>query len=253
MRDEPAKNSGLTPELLQELEQWTSLAGWGRIHLRSIQKYWRALGEPKPFRVIDMGCGLGGVLLEISKWADEIGIPTILVGVETDEAVVEAAASRLGNRARIIHRTAFPSVGGPPQAFDLGIATLLVHQLSMGDRFRLVAELTRLAETAYIFDVTTSVEGDVGLRLAPLLGSLGAAPPQTWLQSLKKAPTMDDMVRLVGPLPVEVVRVFPAAVCTQPEPMKRVKVDSTKNAPVAVRFDAPSPAPGTVPSERRGD
>jgi SAM-dependent methyltransferase len=237
--------------VLADLEQWARLAGWSRHHVRSVERFWRVLGEPRPFRVIDVACGLGGLIEDLIAWADKNDVDLVIAGVDSHEQAIEQARDRLGERALLacgdpVH------LGCEPQVWHLATCTLLLNQLSGPDRLRLVAELTRAAQTAYLFDVTPTVTGGVGARLIPRITGLGEAPPDRWVRTLERAPTFDELVRLVAPLPVEVVRVFPSALCTQPEDRQRVKLPRPDAESTRVSFAKPALPPGTVGSDRSG-
>ncbi|MFK7927454.1 MAG: class I SAM-dependent methyltransferase [Myxococcota bacterium] len=234
----PSQSEPLAPEVLADLEAWTRLSGWYRLHIKAVQRYYRALGEPRPFRVVDVGCGLGGLLEEIAIWADSAGMEVQLTGVDPSPALVAHAQERLGVRA-MIRAGSLLSADGPPQRYDLATATLVLNQLSGPDRLRLLAELGRAAQTAYVFDVTPTVAGEMGARLIPWLTGLGQAPPTAWIRTLERAPTVDEVVKLVAHLPVQVSRVFPSAVATHPEPRRRVKVDSDSAERAKIEFRTP--------------
>lgn len=246
MRDHPEQIS-LSAEVLRDLEQWARLSGWTRHHVRAVEQFWRRLGEPRPFRVVDLGCGLGGLLDEIAAWGERSGVPLILQGVEPDGALASAAAERLGERATI-HVAPLHRCGASPGAVHLVTCTLVLNRLAGPDRLRLLTEIGRVATTAYVFDVTPTVAGEVGARLIPWLAGLTHAPPEGWVRTLERAPTPDELARLVRHLPVEVGRVFPSAVCTWPEPAERVRVGERRAAPI--RFDAPELVPGLVGADR---
>jgi len=249
----PSETQPLAPETLADVEAWARMSGWQRHHVRAIERFWRHLDQPEPFRIIDVGCALGGLLDEIWSWAQRTGVQVDLVGVERAGTVAEQARERLGDRAVVHALDTLPVLGGPPDAYHLATAALVLNQLSGPDRLRLVAELGRVARTAYLFDVTPTVAGEVGARLIPWLTGLRDAPPQAWVRTLERAPTLDEVVQLVAPLPVQVVRVFPSAVCTQPEPRERVRAERPAGEASKVTFDSPEVLPGTVGSERRGE
>lgn len=206
----------LPPGVLSDLEQWARLSGWTRHHLRAIERFWRHLGEPSPFRVVDVGCGLGGLLDDIAGWAERASLPVVLHGIEPDEALADRARARLGDRAAILSRP-LDNLGLPAGGAHLVTCTLLLNRLSGPDRLRVIREIRQIARTAYIFDVTPTVAGEVGARLIPWLTGLHHAPPEAWVQTLERAPTPAELADLVRHLPVDVIRVFPSAVCTEPE------------------------------------
>jgi hypothetical protein len=195
--------------------------------------------------VIDVSCGLGGLLEDIWQWGKRTGVEVTLAGVDRRPGILERARSRLGDRAIL-------AVGDPlrlqcePQAWHLATCTLALNPLNGPERLRLVAELGRAAQTAYLFDVTPSAAAEVGARLVPWLLGLQNAPPEAWVHTLERAPTVQELVELVAPLPVEVHRVFPAAMGTLPEGSPRVKVRTPEAARVV--FGVPEvdgvPEPG---------
>lgn len=234
----PSESEPLSPEVLADLEAWTRLSGWYRLHLRAVERYWRALGEPRPFRVVDVGCGLGGLLEEIASWAHRAEVEVQLTGVEPQPELAERARERLKDSAKV-YVGSLLSADGPPQRFHLATATLVLNQLSGPDRIRLMAELGRVAQTAYVFDVTPTVAGEVGARLIPWLTGLTQAPPAAWVHTLERAPSVDEVVKLVAHLPIEVIRVFPSAVSTQPEPTQRIKIETPETEGKRVEFATP--------------
>ncbi|TVQ93127.1 MAG: class I SAM-dependent methyltransferase [Deltaproteobacteria bacterium] len=233
--------------VLTDLEHWARLSGWTRHHLRAVERFWRHMGEPSPLRILDVGCGHGGLLEELSSWAERMGIDLELLGVEQCPDLAERARNRLGGRATVLCRP-LNDLGLPSGCMHLVTCALLLHRLSSIDRIAVVRELRRVARTAYLFDVTPSVAGEVGARLIPWLTGLHHAPPEAWVQTLERAPSPSDLAHLVRHLPVRVVRVFPSAICTEPEPAARdrVSVESTGR----VRYSLSDLPPGLVGAER---
>ena len=123
--------------------------------------------------------------------SDEDGIPS---GMRPGE---DAEGTTLGHAAGGCSTAAAPEAAEPSEAYHLATAALVLNQLSGPDRLRLVAELCRVARTAYVFDVTPSVAGEVGARLIPFLTRLRDAPPADWVHTLERAPTLDEVVRLL--------------------------------------------------------
>lgn len=243
----PPELHPLPAGVLEDLEQWARLSGWTRHHVRAVAQFWHRLGEPRPFRVVDIGCGLGGLLAEIAAWAERADVPVTLVGVEPDAEIAARAVERLGDAATIrVASVGHTGIGAG--AAHLVTCTLVLNRLAGPDRLRLAAEIGRVATTAYVFDVTPTVAGEVGARLIPWLAGLNHAPPRAWIDTLERAPSPDELARLVRHLPVEVCRVFPSAVCTWPEPLERARVAVPE--PTEVVFEAPRLAPGLVGADR---
>ncbi|MFT7520926.1 MAG: ubiquinone/menaquinone biosynthesis C-methylase UbiE [Kiritimatiellia bacterium] len=242
----------LTPDLAAAVERWTRLAGWSRLHVRSVERFWRRLGEPQPFRLIDVGCGLGGLLEDVHAWAERAGIEVELAGCEISKELVDAAAERLGDRA-FIYQGDLQHLGCGADVWHLATCCLVTSQLSGHDKIRLVTELGRVARTAYIFDVSKTAATEVGAKLVPLLSRGGVGPPEAWVTSVDNAATQRELRDLVSALPVDVVSVFPGAMCTVPEAAKRQRIERPESKPVRVKFESVALAPGLAGADKRHD
>jgi SAM-dependent methyltransferase len=197
--------------IIQDVERWNRAARWYAGHVARVHLHWDALGRPSPFRVLDVGCGAGGLLAALA----ESDLPCELTGVDLSPAFVQMAAQALGRRATVLQAdaTALPF---PDQAFDLVTNTLMMHHLPHGVRHQLVAEMGRVARSTYLFDLEVTLYGCVGFAvLGPLVG-LGADAVHDGLVSVRRGSTLAEFRALVAPLPVRVARVFPSALCTLP-------------------------------------
>lgn len=119
-RDEILDREGLNARgraILADLDRWNRLSGWYRFHVRRVLDYYDVLGRPRPFRVLDVGTGSGGLLALLATTFGEQGIDADLVGLDRDPGYVAFARERLGDRARVVEgdATALPFDAG---AFD---------------------------------------------------------------------------------------------------------------------------------------
>lgn len=209
---------GLSPRgrrILDDLDRWNHRSGWYRMHVRHVRRHWEALGRPRPFRVLDVGTGPGGLLAALADWARRDGVPVELTGVDRSPAYVAMARERLGDRARVREgdATALPEADG---AWDLATSTLMLHHLPAPTRARMIAELARVARSAYLFDVELTLHGMLGWPLVALAMGMGRDSLHDGVLSVRRACTRDELAALVAPLPVRVVRVLPTALATLP-------------------------------------
>lgn len=208
---EPARRN----RILADLERFTRRSGWDALHLRNLRLHWEALGRPRPFRVLDIGSGMGGLLLQVAAWADREGIPVALTGLDRGVDYVRMARERLGARAEV-HLGDATALPFPDRSFDVATCTLMMHHLPSDVRHRLVAELARVTRSAYLFDLEVTLYGALGAAaLGPLMGLRGDAWHDGVL-SVRRGATLTEFRALVAPLPVEVRRVFPTALATLP-------------------------------------
>ena len=126
-----------------------------------------ALGAlPLPLRVLDVGCGYGDLLRQLSE-----RVPNIIeiVGVDPDPEMLQEAHDYAGDVARLVHAGAesLPFADGH---FDLIVALNTFNEWR--DSRRAMAEIARVLHPAGVFvvaDRTTkdisSALSDAGLRL----------------------------------------------------------------------------------------
>jgi len=209
--------------ILSDLDRFNHLFGWTRFHLRQVRAHWEAQGRPTPFRILDVGTGPGGLLEALAR----SDLPVQLHGVDRSEAYVAMAQARLGGAATVFvgDATALPFGDGE---VHLATSTLMLHHLSSGARTALVAELARVARSAYLFDVEPSISGVLGWPLACALLGFGPDTRHDGIASVRRAVTRDELAALVRPLPVRVRRVFPSALCTVAAPGSARRGDTTR-------------------------
>jgi SAM-dependent methyltransferase len=217
-RDEVLDREGLSARgrvVLADLDRWNRLSGWYRGHLRRITAHWEALGRPEPFRVLDVGTGPGALLAEVAEHFERRGVAVELVGVDLSESYAEVARERLGDRARVVvaDATALPFEAG---AFHLGTTALMVHHLPAEVRPRVISELHRTCESAYVFDLELTLYGTVGWGLLATLLRMSPDTRHDGMVSVRRGSTLAEFRELVAPLGQPVRRVWPTALCTVP-------------------------------------
>lgn len=217
-REEILDREGLSPRgraILDDLHRWNGRVGWYRLHLRHVRRWWEHLGRPRPFRVLDVGTGPGGLLEALADEAARQGWEVELVGVDRAEGYVAMARERLGARAEV-RRADATALDVPDGAFDLATCTLMMHHLPHEVRTALVAELARVCRGVYLFDLEVTLTGILGWPFVAPLSGLGRDGIHDGWVSLRRASTLHELRALVAPLPVRVQRVFPSAMCTLP-------------------------------------
>ena len=202
-------------QILADLDRWNQRTGWFRAHVRRVHAHWRALGEPRPFRVLDVGTGHGGLLDALATRGEQEGIPLELSGVDLHPAYVEMARRRLGGRATVFQGDA-TALDAPDQRWDLATCALMMHHLPYPVREALVAELRRTCRGVYLFDLECTWHGWAGASLAMWLAGLGADARADGILSIRRGATFAEFKALVAPLPVRAVRVFPTSLATLP-------------------------------------
>lgn len=200
--------------ILSDLDRWNELSGWYRQHLQRIRAHWEAIGKPQPLRLIDVGCGPGGMLAAVAAWAAKYAIRVELTGIDLSPTYLDMARARLPNaRLLAVDATHTPFAD---QEFDILTTTLMLHHLPDPARAGLIREAGRIAQTQYIFDLERTLTGVVGWSLiAPALG-MGEDTRHDGVQSVRRACTFEEFSALVAPLPVRAERAFPTGLFTSP-------------------------------------
>lgn len=201
--------------ILDDLDRWNRWSGWYGRHVRAVERWWRHLGCPQPFRVLDVGTGPGGLLDAISAHFVALGVETELVGLDRSEGYVAEAQTRLGDRARIVQADAtdMPFDAG---AFDLGTSALMIHHLPHDVRHAVVSELQRVGSAAYVFDLELTLTGALGWGVLATMLGFGADTRHDGVVSVRRACTRAEMEALLSPLPGRVVRRFPTGLALLP-------------------------------------
>lgn len=203
---------------LRELDRWNQMSGWYRQHIKRIRQHWEALGKPEPFRILDVGCGAGGLLSELQEWGRRYGIPLELTGLDQGAVWLEMAREKLGKDSKVILIQGDATASGfADQAFDLAITTLMMHHLLPQHRQAMVHELGRISRSQYIFDLELSLTGVVGWAGVSLALRFSPDTRNDGIQSVRRGSTLEEFSILVKDLPVTVARSFPSGLCTLPK------------------------------------
>ena len=146
-------------QILTDLDRWNRISGWYRQHIKRIRKHWEFLKKPQPFRILDVGCGPGGLLEEMANWGTRYGIPLELTGLDHSGDWLLMAQTRLKPwpQIRLVQADA-TKTGFADKSFDLATTTLMMHHLSPPIRAALLA-MAFAAVNFLQFSMAIEVEG----------------------------------------------------------------------------------------------
>jgi ubiquinone/menaquinone biosynthesis C-methylase UbiE len=202
--------------ILGELDRWNEMSGWYRAHLKRIRRHWEALGKPQPFRVLDVGCGPGGLLYAMADWSKTYGIRLELTGLDRNPLYLQMAREKIGPTVKLVEGDATHTTF-ETGAFHLATTTLMLHHLPNETRLKLVQELGRVSQTQYIFDLERSLTGVVGWSAIATVLRFHADTRHDGVVSVRRGTTLEEFSALVAGLPVRAERAFPVGLYTAPK------------------------------------
>lgn len=214
--DQVGTSSERGRRILGELDRWNELSGWYRSHLKRIRRHWEALEKPQPFRVLDVGCGPGGLMGAMQDWSKTYGIRLELTGLDRNPVYLQMAREELGTGVKLVEGDATATGFGDGQ-FHLATTTLMLHHLPNDVRRGLVRELGRVAQSQYIFDLERSLTGVVGWSAIATALRFHADTRHDGVVSVRRGSTLEEFQALVAELPVRAERAFPVGLYTAPK------------------------------------
>lgn len=202
-------------KILSDLERWNDLSGWTRGHLKRIRRHWEALEKPQPFRVVELGCGGGGLLGALLSWGETYGIRVELVGIDRDPEGIRIAREKLGAKVQLIQGDA-SHTSFAEKHFHLATCTLMLHHLMPSEQKALVTEMGRIARSQYLFDLERSITGVVGWAALSTALRMSSEARHDGVISVRRGATLEEFQALVAGLPVKAERIFPSSLWTAP-------------------------------------
>ena len=187
--------------------------GWTRRHLQFVEEWWVALGSPSPFRVLDVGAGIGDLLEAMCAWAEDRGVELEATGIDLQPAYVSYARQRLEGRARILQGDARELTG----EWDLATCTLTLHHIPREQRSQVISSLGMARKATYMFDLERTLHAWLFSPLLLRVLGMGRDTVADGQLSIRRACTAEEFATLVAPLPGRMGRVFPSTMATWPE------------------------------------
>jgi SAM-dependent methyltransferase len=207
-------DQGSTPaatrlQILADAERLTRRMGVDRRWLRAIARRLRALAADapgRPLRVLDVGCGPGGLLARIDDWGRRAGLALELHGVDVDRDGVARTRARAAAEGRAI--TVQVGDGRDLGAFadgsfDLALSTFTLHHLAPGDGARMLGAMARVGRALLVFDLRRSLLGLPGTWLLARLAGFAAPSRHDTVLSLRRGYTAAEVRALLDAAGVE--------------------------------------------------
>ncbi|MCB0486907.1 MAG: methyltransferase domain-containing protein [Cyclobacteriaceae bacterium] len=141
-------------QTLRELEVINRLLGGNHVTINGIQKLLSDnIQNNKTLTIVDLGCGGGDILKEISRWANKHNINVRLVGIDANPFIVRFAENNCSDYRDIEFRVdnVFDA-NFQSQSFDIIVATLFTHHFSSQELSQLLSTLNRQAKIGVVIN-----------------------------------------------------------------------------------------------------
>jgi SAM-dependent methyltransferase len=217
--DLPTTPAGVRRRIIEDVDRVNRMLGvYPRIvrRLAPMIEAARLARRGQPVRVLDIGCGAGGLVFRLATWARRRRIPIELTGCDFDAASIAVAQRKAwesGDRVafRVMDARQLPLAAGE---VDVAVTQFMLHHLPPGDAALVLSELDRVAAVNWLaFDLRRN------LRALPALWALlrlttEATTVHDGLVSLRRAYSMQEVRAMIeaAELPdIDLAEVMPTA------------------------------------------
>ena len=151
--DEPALDAKAHRRALLGLRRINGVSG-------AAAQIWRPIARlakesvGRPFRVLDLACGGGDVLVACARRLRSLGLNVELQGVDRSETAIQTA-QQLAQSARMsdVRFSQLDVLQDPlPRDYDVVMSTLFLHHLAEPDAVRLLQRMAEAARQAVLVD-----------------------------------------------------------------------------------------------------
>ncbi|RIJ37390.1 methyltransferase domain-containing protein [Pontibacter oryzae] len=137
---------------LQELEVINNWLGGHKVVLNALEQL-SAKYKPTRLRIADIGCGGGGTLKSIARWARKRSIPVELVGVDANDFMVQYARNCCAAYSEItIEQHDVFSESFAQQKYDVVVCSLFCHHFTDRQLVCMFRQLYRQAQLGVIIN-----------------------------------------------------------------------------------------------------
>lgn len=202
---------------LVDLEQVNRLTLAYRPTLRWLDTF--AAPGHEPLHIVDVGCGGGGMLRHIERWAKRKGAAVRLTGIDLNPYAARAAREMTPAASSIEWKTGDAFSYAPPVPVDVVLSSLFTHHLPDAEIVRFLAWMERTARLGWFIN-------DLHRERAPYYGFQLLARVMRWHRfvqhdgpvSIRRAFQPDDWARYlqladIAPQAVGVQTYRPARLC----------------------------------------
>ncbi len=180
--------------------------GGYRTAIKGLEKALGAWPRSKPVEILDVGCGMGGMGLALSKWGKSRGLDIRYTGIDKNEWVIQSAINKWGSHGIRYRMGDLFDMDLPEADFvmasmvfhhlsDQHLADAIVHLLNKSRRALIINDLVRSYTSYILCNILTHFTNDVICRNDALLSvrkAFRASEMRTLLDDLKVAAHMEN-------------------------------------------------------------
>ncbi len=138
-------------EALDKIADINHLLGGNSLTISGIKKLLANVPKNKIITIVDVGCGNGDMLREISKFGREYDRKFVLIGIDANQFTINHAKKLSGNFSNILYKCEnIFEVGFAELNTDIVLCTLTLHHFSDDDIITLMREFIENAKIGVI-------------------------------------------------------------------------------------------------------
>lgn len=150
--DDFSQSGETIDQTLRELERINALLGGNYVSTNGIGKLLKTANK-KEYRIVDLGCGGGDIMMDMSKWAESNNYNLRLSGIDANPAIVEFAKENTKEFENIdYHSINIFSSTFKAMDFDIVHCSLFTHHLTDEELIPLLQQLLNQSKIGLVIN-----------------------------------------------------------------------------------------------------
>lgn len=144
LMDDFSVQGDLLKESLDQLAKINKWLGGNLVTIKGLKKILKNQPKKKPITILDLGCGNGDMLREVSKFGKKNGYEFCLIGIDANQHTIHYAEqlSKDFNEITYLQQDVF-SEDFHKIKYDIVLATLFLHHFSEDDIIKLLKNILK--------------------------------------------------------------------------------------------------------------
>jgi ubiquinone/menaquinone biosynthesis C-methylase UbiE len=157
---------------LHDLRRINGYLGSTWVMRRTLHRLWRQHGAPPHWRVLDVGCGGGDMLLTFTQWGQRCGIELTSIGVDAHAGVAQHARAVLPASIAVLHADGL-QLPFAAQTFDAVVCSSMLHHLDWHAGIALLRSMAHVSRFCVVVNdlLRSRLHYYIACLLLPVLSS----------------------------------------------------------------------------------